>query len=123
MSSVISVPVVLIFSFVTALGSGAEPNPGAAMALVALNIAITTFFSAIGYAFQAAVTSLLYVDLRMRREGFDLTLMKEQELVGSNADLVPGRGSGTSAGPRGGATPPGTGPAPYGGPPDRGYNG
>lgn len=94
-SSVISTPVVLILSFVTAFGSGSEPDAGTAMALVALNVAISTFFGAIGYAFQSAVTSLLYVDLRIRREGFDLTLMKEQELAGSTPDLVPGRRSGS----------------------------
>lgn len=91
-SSVISTPVVLILSLVGALGSGSDPGMGATVALLALNLAITAFFSAIGYAFQASVTSLLYVDLRIRREGFDLTLMKEQELVGNaDADLVPGR--------------------------------
>ena len=91
-SSVISTPVILILSFVGALGSGGEPGPAATMTLVALNLAITAFFSAIGYAFQAAVTSLLYVDLRIRREGFDITLMKEQELAAADgADLVPGR--------------------------------
>ena len=95
-SSVISTPVVLLLSFVTAFGSGSEPDAGTAFALVALNVAISTFFGAIGYAFQSAVTSLLYVDLRIRREGFDLTLMKEQELAGSTPDLVPGRRSGSS---------------------------
>ncbi|WAP52729.1 glycerophosphoryl diester phosphodiesterase membrane domain-containing protein [Arthrobacter sp. ATA002] len=91
-SSVISTPVGLLLSLVGTFGSGGEPGPAATLALVALNVAVTAFFSAIGYAFQAAVTSLLYVDLRIRREGFDITLMKEQELVGSgDADLVPGR--------------------------------
>lgn len=94
-SSVISVPVLLITSLVGAFGSGSGTDAGTAVALFALNAAITTFFSAIGYAFQAAVTSLLYVDLRIRREGFDLTLMKEQEITGTTPDLVPGRHSGT----------------------------
>lgn len=94
-SSVISTPVILILSFVGAFGSGGDPGPAAAMTLVALNLAVTAFFSAIGYAFQAAVTSLLYVDLRIRREGFDITLMKEQELAAAGgADLVPGRDRG-----------------------------
>ena len=90
-TSVISTPVGLLLGLVGTFGSGDEPGPAAALALVALNVAVTAFFSAIGYAFQAAVTSLLYVDLRIRREGFDITLMKEQELAGANADLVPGR--------------------------------
>lgn len=93
-SSVITTPVTLLISFVGAFGSGGEPGPGTTAALLAVNVAVTAFFSAIGYAFQAAVTSLLYVDLRIRREGFDLELMKQQELVGgpADADLVPGRG-------------------------------
>ena len=95
-SSVISTPVGLLLGLVGAFGSGGEAGPAAAVALVALNVAVTAFFSAIGYAFQAAVTSLLYVDLRIRREGFDIALMKEQELAGTgNPDLVPGRVRGT----------------------------
>lgn len=91
-SSVISTPIILILSFVGAVGSSGEPGPGTAVALLAVNLAITAFFSAVGYAFQASVTSLLYVDLRIRREGFDIALMKEQELAGTtDADLVPGR--------------------------------
>ena len=121
-SSVISVPIVLITSLVTAVGSGPDPaDAGAAVALFGLNVAITTFFTAIGYAFQAAVTSLLYVDLRIRREGFDLTLMKEQETAAVNPDLVPGRRSAQPGPDFGGATPPG--PTPYGGPPGPGYGG
>lgn len=122
-SSVISVPVLLITSLVGTVGSGSGADAGTAVALFALNAAITTFFSAIGYAFQAAVTSLLYVDLRIRREGFDLTLMKEQEIAGITADLVPGRRSGTPGEGTGGTPPPGTGPAPYYGPPGPGHGG
>ncbi len=126
-SSVISVPVLLITSLVGTVGSGSGADAGTAVALFALNAAITTFFSAIGYAFQAAVTSLLYVDLRIRREGFDLTLMKEQETAAVTADLVPGRRSGNPGegfgGGFGGTPPPGTGPAPYFGPPGPGHGG
>ncbi|WP_104052553.1 MULTISPECIES: glycerophosphoryl diester phosphodiesterase membrane domain-containing protein [unclassified Arthrobacter] len=122
-SSVISVPVLLITSLAGAFGSGSGTDAGTVVALFALNAALTTFFSAIGYAFQAAVTSLLYVDLRIRREGFDLTLMKEQEIAGVTPDLVPGRHSGKPGDGFGGITPPGAGPAPYGGAPGTGYGG
>ena len=41
--------------------------------------AVTAVFTAIGFAFQAGVTALLYVDLRIRREGFDIVLLRENE--------------------------------------------
>lgn len=40
---------------------------------------VTAVFTAIGFAFQAGVTALLYVDLRIRREGFDIVLLRENE--------------------------------------------
>lgn len=56
---------------------------------------ISAVFGAIGYAFQAAVTALLYVDLRIRREGFDVVLMRELEESGTGGSGgIPGRSGG-----------------------------
>ena len=71
-----------------------------------LTTAVSAFFGAIGYAFQATVTALLYIDLRMRREGFDVALMKDQELAGSETpDTVPGRTQGPGPAPGQGTWP------------------
>ena len=104
-ANVISVPITLLLGLLGSFGSGALEQGGSPLAVLALSFAITSFFSAIGYAFQAGVTSLLYVDLRIRREGFDITLMKEQESQGTqDADLIPGRQAGAGS-PKPGSPP------------------
>lgn len=45
---------------------------------------------AVTLAFQSGVTALLYVDLRMRRDGFDISLLAEAEL-GKDDGGIPGR--------------------------------
>ncbi|WP_051476976.1 hypothetical protein [Arthrobacter sp. Br18] len=93
-ASVISAPlaflVPLIFSFSdspVAMGSDFTDS----LPLLLITQAVTAFFTAIGYAFQASVTALLYIDLRIRREGFDVVLMKEHEQAGrGTGDFLPG---------------------------------
>ena len=98
------------------------------------SIIVTALIAAVGYAFQTSVMGLLYMDLRMRKEGLDLALQRQLE-SGKDADGVPGRGvapeahfggrptftdrPGPAYGPPPGyGTPPGYGqPPPYGPPP------
>jgi hypothetical protein len=99
-ASVISAPLTFAVSLIVGFSSSASAAPDALDSLPVLlaTQAITALFSAIGYAFQAGVTSLLYVDLRMRREGFDVVLMREHERGGSTPGGIPGGPSGTSFG-------------------------
>ncbi|MHA7209475.1 proline-rich domain-containing protein [Arthrobacter sp. MDT1-65] len=102
-ASVISAPLTFAVSLIVGFGSTASATPDVLDSLPVLlaTQAITALFSAIGYAFQAGVTSLLYVDLRIRREGFDVVLMREHEQAGPGpSDVVPG---GTSFGHQPGA--------------------
>ncbi|MDV8146521.1 glycerophosphoryl diester phosphodiesterase membrane domain-containing protein [Arthrobacter sp. B10-11] len=55
------------------------------------SIIVTALIGAVGYAFQTSVMGLLYMDLRMRKEGLDLALQRQLE-SGNDADGVPGRG-------------------------------
>jgi hypothetical protein len=92
-ASVISTPltfaVSLFFGF--SASSSATPDALDSLPVLAATQAITALFTAIGYAFQAGVTSLLYVDLRIRREGFDVVLMREHEQAGiAPSDALPG---------------------------------
>ncbi|WP_104117082.1 hypothetical protein [Arthrobacter sp. B1805] len=92
-ASVISTPltfaVSLIFGFSST--SSTAPDALASLPILVATQAITALFTAIGYAFQAGVTSLLYVDLRIRREGFDVVLLREHEQAASGrTDVLPG---------------------------------
>lgn len=72
---------------------------------------VTAVFTAIGFAFQAGVTALLYVDLRIRREGFDIVLLRENEARAKGAySPIPGQSAGGGfghAGPQGPQNRPG----------------
>ncbi len=97
-ASVISVPLtfaVSLFLSFSASPSATTPDVLDSLPILLATQGITALFTAIGYAFQAGVTSLLYVDLRIRREGFDVVLMREHERAGvEGSDIVPG-GSGS----------------------------
>ncbi|WP_299165990.1 glycerophosphoryl diester phosphodiesterase membrane domain-containing protein [uncultured Arthrobacter sp.] len=73
--------------------------------------AVTAVFTAIGFAFQAGVTALLYVDLRIRREGFDIVLLRENEArTKGTYSPIPGQSTGGEyghPGPQGPSTGPG----------------
>jgi Membrane domain of glycerophosphoryl diester phosphodiesterase len=85
--------------------------------LIAATI-ISGLVAAAGYAFQTSVVSLLYMDLRMRKEGLDLSLLRLLE-SGADDDGVPGRGL-APARDTGNARAGGLPPAPYGTPPGPG---
>ena len=69
----ISLPFQLVGSLVGALVGGDPLGPGFWISQVVATLG-STVGSIIGYPFLAAVTALLYVDLRMRREGLDVEL-------------------------------------------------
>jgi hypothetical protein len=78
-AGLVSVPFSLL-SGVVAYSSD-DPYSSFGLTLTQLSIAnIGTILSgAVVYPFQAAVTALLYVDLRMRKEGLDLELIRATE--------------------------------------------
>ncbi|OMH35161.1 glycerophosphoryl diester phosphodiesterase membrane domain-containing protein [Tersicoccus sp. Bi-70] len=71
------------------LGSGAV---GLLIALLVAYLVLTTLVGALTTVFLVGVTSLLYVDLRMRREGLDMALMAEHDRLasGSHPSALPG---------------------------------
>lgn len=97
-TSLITTPV----SFATGLTGGivSPEDPGALSALVGNLTVVMTLLGAVaaglGFAYQCAVSSLLYTDLRIRGEGFDLALLDEFE-SGTDHGL-PGGGA-AAAGP------------------------
>ena len=85
-----------------------------AVAMAVVTAIITALVGAVGYAFQTSVMALLYMDLRMRKDGLDIALLRQME-SGADPDGVPGRGIA-------GARRPGQGgPATNAGPADRGW--
>ncbi len=57
----------------------------------AVSLIVTSVIGAVALAFESGVLALIYVDLRMRTEGFDVMLMKEHEGgPGSDPDGIPG---------------------------------
>jgi hypothetical protein len=91
-ASVISMPLTFAVSLLVGFSSAASsPDALSSLPLIAATQAIAALFTAIGYAFQSGVTSLLYVDLRMRREGFDVVLLREHEQsAAGRTDMIPG---------------------------------
>ena len=92
-SSVITTPVSMLAGFLVPLMFGTEPNPeqAANALLIAQGIAalIGALVGAVTLAFQTGVMALIYVDLRMRRDGFDIELLKETE-NGQDDGGIPG---------------------------------
>ncbi|CAA9229400.1 MAG: Integral membrane protein [uncultured Arthrobacter sp.] len=100
-TSVVSTPisfiVMALFSFSDAPAAGTADALDSLPVLVLTQV-ISAFFAAIGYAFQSGVTSLLYIDLRIRREGFDVVLLAETERAAGQGG--PGYGPGPLEGLR-----------------------
>jgi hypothetical protein len=91
----LTVPITLLIGLIFGI---TQPNPGPSDALrqqlliQGISIVLGTLIGAVTLAFQAGVLSLIYMDLRMRKEGFDIVLMKEHERdAGTNPDGIPGR--------------------------------
>ncbi|MDT0167654.1 hypothetical protein [Pseudarthrobacter sp. BRE9] len=84
-------------------GSGHEASLAVAVGI--FTAVVGALVGAVGYAFQTSVMALLYMDLRMRRDGLDIALLHQLE-TGADPDGIPGRGV-QSGGPH-----PGYGTAP-----------
>lgn len=79
-SSIISLPVNFLASIVSTLIDPNGQSTATAIAVLSgvslLVIAVSLVFSAITAVIQTSTTALLYLDLRMRREGLDLDLAR-----------------------------------------------
>lgn len=70
----------------------------------AISLVISSLLGAVALAFESGVLALIYIDLRMRKEGFDVVLMKDHEAgPAGNPEGIPGRLP--SGGPWSPATP------------------
>jgi hypothetical protein len=124
-SSIITTPVQLLFSVFAGLlaPTGGTPEDTAVMfvVLAAVLIIVTVVITAIGLIVQSSAVALIYVDLRMRKEGLDLELARfvEARQAGNTAvpdpylPRTPGL-AGAGVGPygSGAAAPPTTAPSP-----------
>jgi MFS family permease len=94
-------------TFLSPHGGDEEAQAVAVAALIASTI-ISVLIGAVGYAFQTSVMALIYMDLRMRKDGLDLMLIRSLE-AGEDPNGVPGRGVPTypaRPGPGPGSWPP-----------------
>ena len=118
-TQVVLIPVSLLPAFVSGVvsphgGSGQDATMGAVMGVV--TAVIGALVGAVAYAYQTSVMALLYMDLRMRKDGLDIALLRQLE-TGADPDGVPGRGTqaGSSTPHPGYGTAPGSpGAWPYG---------
>lgn len=93
-AQVVTIPVSLLPAFFTSVVSphgGADQAVAAAVAIAVVTAIVTALVGGVGYAFQTAVMALLYLDLRMRKDGLDIALLRQME-SGADPDGVPGRG-------------------------------
>lgn len=100
-AQVVTIPVSLLPAFYTSVVSphgGADQAIAAAVAMAVVTAIVTALVGAVGYAFQTAVMALLYLDLRMRKDGLDIALLRLLE-SGADPDGVPGRGIPVHGGP------------------------
>ena len=87
-AGIVSAPFSFLASFGTAFTNPAGDELTLIWTLLGANViatAITVVVGAIGAVLLAAATALLYVDLRMRKEGLDLELQRFVELRASGA--------------------------------------
>lgn len=90
--SIITTPVSLLFGFGTALINPNGDETGfivAAAVLYLVTILIAVVFSAIAAVVQAATTALIYIDIRMRKEGLDLELIRFVEARQAGRQDIP----------------------------------
>lgn len=96
-SQIVMIPVSLlpplVASFLSPHG-GSEQDVAIAVAIGILTAILGALAGALGYAFQTSVMALVYMDLRMRKDGLDISLLRQME-TGADPDGVPGRGHAT----------------------------
>lgn len=112
-SQVVMIPVGFLTSFLGAVASptGSGEQAAAAVAVGVVTAVLGALVGALGYAFQTSVMALLYMDLRMRKDGLDIVLLRLME-SSADPDGVPGRGAPGLPGPGGHGRE--TGSWPYG---------
>ncbi|MDQ0673488.1 preprotein translocase subunit Sss1 [Pseudarthrobacter siccitolerans] len=106
---VVMIPVSLLPTFLSGFLSphaGSEQDITVAVAVGVATAIVGALVGAVGYAFQTSVMALIYMDLRMRKDGLDIALLRQLE-TGADPDGIPGR-SIAATGP---GTVPGTGQA------------
>ena len=92
-AGIVSFPISFIMGIVVAM---INPNPSPdqiASQLILTQVVsavVSALVGAVTLAFQSGVMALLYVDLRMRRDGFDVVLLRESE-NGTDDGGIPGR--------------------------------
>jgi membrane-anchored glycerophosphoryl diester phosphodiesterase (GDPDase) len=94
-TQVVTIPVSVIISLGTTLlipTGGTTTDPASAMAPVIIGLVITSAIvavvTAVGLVLQSATASLLYLDLRMRKEGLDLELLRFVEARESGVEVA-----------------------------------
>lgn len=93
-AQIVMIPISLLSGFLTTVVSPHGGEAQAATAAVAAGIVaaiVAALVGAVGYAFQTSVMALLYLDLRMRKDGLDIALLRLFE-TGADPQGVPGRG-------------------------------
>lgn len=93
-AQVVMIPISLLSGFYTGVVSphgGPEESITAALVAGVSTAVVSAVVAAVGFAFQTSVMALLYFDLRMRRDGLDIALLRLLE-SGADPDGVPGRG-------------------------------
>ena len=108
---IITTPVSFLASFLAPVLVGGEPTVQQSVSILiatqGISMIVAALVGAVTLAFQTAVMGLIYVDLRMRRDGFDIALLKDSENPKDDGGIP---GSPVSAGFGAGAS------APYGRP-------
>ena len=111
-TSVITSPVQLLFAIfggvLNPTGGTMESMAVTLVAMTAVLTVVTVIVSAIGLIVQSAATALIYIDLRMRKEGLDLELVRfvEARQAGNTSVPDPDLPRATSAAPPAAETSP-----------------
>ena len=79
----------LLITLLDPNGTGSGIALGAAVAAYGVQLLVTLVISAIAAVIQTASTALIYLDLRMRKEGLDLTLVTHVEARDAGATELP----------------------------------
>jgi hypothetical protein len=98
---VVMIPVSLLPTFLSGFLSphaGSDQDITVAVAVGVATAIVGALVGAVGYAFQTSVMALIYMDLRMRKDGLDIALLRQLE-TGADPDGIPGRGIAASPGP------------------------
>ena len=92
-TQVVLIPASLLPTVLSGVVSPHGGNGQDATLTVAVSIitaVVGALVGAVGYAFQTSVMALLYMDLRMRKDGLDIALLQDME-TGADPDGIPGR--------------------------------